>query len=79
MKQIKINHLGAYLIGLSMGLIIGITLCSIIYDNTLNAAEQLKRRAIQAKVGEYYVNKKMELEFRFLTEHRKNELILKNE
>ncbi len=72
-----------YMRGIGTGILIGslfsLIMCGFIYGNTLDAAEQLKRRAIQLKVGEYYVNKKMKLEFRFLTEYRKNELILKNE
>lgn len=57
-------------IGILIGICLGIGVAGAMFGGTLDATEQLRRRAIKAKVGEYYLNDYNKLEFRFLTEHK---------
>lgn len=62
-----------------IGIIIGASVISIIYlclwGLTLNARDLERHRAIKARVAEYYINNRGKLEFRYLTEHKDNQLI----
>ena len=64
--KFKFTNVTSFILGIGVGLIISL----LIYGGTLDACELEKRRAIKAKVAEIYLNNKLELKFRYLTEHK---------
>ena len=70
MKQLDKSITAIWFGGVCSGFVLGIILAYFINDFTLDTVEQLKRRAIKARVAEMYLNNKLELKFRYLTEHK---------
>lgn len=66
----KLSNHQSFIIGIGVGLIIAL----LIHGGTLDAGEIEKRRAVKAKVAEIYLNNKLELKFRYLTEHKTDAL-----
>ena len=64
--MVKITKYQSFILGVCAGLIISL----LIYGGTLDAGELERRRAIKAKCAEMYLNNKLELKFRYLTEHK---------
>lgn len=62
----KPSNYQSFIIGIGVGFIISL----LIHGGTLDAGEIEKRRAVKAKVAEIYLNNKLELKFRYLTEHK---------
>ncbi len=64
--KLKFTNLSSFIFGLSAGFLIAL----LTYGETLDSGEVERRRAIKAKVAEMYLNNKLELKFRYLTEHK---------
>lgn len=60
----------AFWIGFIVGCAVGLFVATMKYGISIDAKDQLIRRAIRSKVAEYYLTPDGRLEFRFLTEHK---------
>ena len=70
--MVRITKFQSFVFGVGVGLVIAL----LIYGGTLDAGEIERGRAIKAKVAEMYLNNKLELKFRYLTEHKTDALEL---